>query len=69
MASLGPISPGDIVEVDRKGRRFFAKVLEKEPGMLSRIQPLDTRITYTTAKASEVVAHYRKSKNARQATV
>lgn len=68
MASLTPIKPGDIVEVDRKGRFFFAVVVRKLPGLLD-IRPLDSRITYTTAKANEVVSQYRKTKNCRQVSV
>lgn len=68
MASLTPIRPGDIVEVDRKGRFFFAVVKAKSPGLLD-IRPTDSRITYTTAKAAEVVTHYRKTKNTRKASV
>jgi hypothetical protein len=66
MASLGPIQPGDIVEVDKNGRRFHAVVLEKQAGILSRIRPIERGITYTTATAHEVVVHYRKTKNVRK---
>lgn len=66
MASLTTIKPGDIVEVDRKGRRFYALVKEKQPRLLSRIEPLDSRITYTTATSHEVVRHWRLTKNVRK---
>ncbi len=71
MAQLGPIQPGDIVELDIKGRQFFGKVQEAASGKPARIRfvPLDTRITFRTAKASEVVAQYRRTKNVRQASV
>lgn len=71
MAKLAPIHPGDIVEVDIKGRLFFAKakgrVAAPGGGQWLGIEPVDCRITYTTAKASEVVAQYRKTKNVRTA--
>ncbi len=71
MAQLGPIKPGDIVELDIKGRQFFARVTEAASGRPARIKvrPLDSRITYGSAKASEVVAQYRRTKNVRQASV
>lgn len=69
MASLGPIKEGDIVKIDRKGRIFHAVVQEKQPRLLSRIRPLESGITYTTATAHEVVEHYRRTKNSKQARV
>lgn len=75
MAQLGPIHPGDIVEVDKKGRVFFAKVTHDvtpaAKGMPAYIGilPLDARITYRTASGKEVVAQYRKTKNTRQERV
>lgn len=66
MASLATIHPGDIVEIDRKGRRFHAIVIEKSAGMLTRIRAIDPRINYTTATSREVIAHWRKTKNVRK---
>lgn len=57
---LEGIQAGDIVEVDRLGRRFHALVLVTGvQGGLS-IQPLDKRITYRSCRAHEVVAHWAK---------
>jgi hypothetical protein len=64
VASLTPIQPGDIVEVDKKGRRFFAEVTGKAKGEL-KIRPI-TRETYGTATSHEVVQQYRKTKNSRR---
>lgn len=58
------LAPGDIVEVDRKGRRFHALV----EGMTQRdstrfdleIRPLQRGITYRTATVAEVVEVWRK---------
>lgn len=57
---LEGINAGDIVEVDRLGRRFHALVsVTGAAGGLS-IQPLDRRITYRSCRAHEVVAHWSK---------
>ena len=56
---LEGIQTGDIVEVDRLGRRFHALVSGNTAGGLS-IQPLDRRITYRTCRAHDVVAHWSK---------
>jgi hypothetical protein len=47
---LEGIQIGDIVEVDRLGRRFHALVTGNAPGGLSR-QPLDRRISYRSCRA------------------
>jgi hypothetical protein len=56
---LEGIQAGDIVEVDRLGRRFHALVGENADGGLS-IQPLDRRVTYRTCRPHEVRAHWAK---------
>jgi hypothetical protein len=56
---LEGIETGDIVEVDRLGRRFHALVSGNAPGGLA-IQPLDRKITYRTCRAREVMAHWSK---------
>jgi hypothetical protein len=56
---LAGIEIGDIVEVDRLGRRFHALVAGNSPGGLA-ILPLDRRITYRTCRAHEVLAHWAK---------
>jgi hypothetical protein len=47
---------GDIVEIDRLGRRFNALVTGQAPDGLA-LQPLDRRITY---RACEVHTHWAK---------
>jgi hypothetical protein len=54
---LEGIESGDIVEIDRMGRRFHALVSGAAPGGLA-IQPLDRRVTYRSCRAREVVAHW-----------
>jgi hypothetical protein len=62
---LDGIRAGDIVEVDRLGRRFHALVGESAEGGLS-IEPLDRRVTYRTCRPHEVRAHWAKRGRPRQ---
>ena len=58
------IGPGDIVLLDKKGRRFHALVTELEQLESGRfelaVRPLDTRISYRTASVREVLEVWRK---------
>jgi hypothetical protein len=56
---LEGIQAGDIVEVDRLGRRFHALVGGSADGGLS-IEPFDRRVTYRTCRPHEVRAHWAK---------
>jgi len=60
------IGKGDIVEVDRKGRRFFAVVTaiqQRESGRFDLdVRPLDSRISYRRATVREVVTVYRRAR-------
>jgi hypothetical protein len=60
------IGPGDIVEVDKKGRRFHALVTELsqlDSGRFELIlRPLDSRISWRTASVREVVEVWRRSR-------
>ena len=56
---LEGIQTGDIVEVDRLGRRFYALVTGSASGGLS-IQPLDRRVTYRSCRARDVCGHWAK---------
>jgi hypothetical protein len=56
---LEGIQSGDIVEIDRLGRRFHALVTGPAQGGLA-IQPLDRRITYRACRAHEVLTHWAK---------
>lgn len=58
---LEGIHAGDIVEVDRLGRRFHALVVEgDDASMALSIRPLDRRISYRACRAREVVSHWAK---------
>ena len=61
---LEGIQIGDIVEVDRLGRRFHALVSGNAPDGLS-LQPLDRRVTYRSCRARDVVAHWAKRRRPR----
>ncbi len=60
------IAPGDIVQVDKKGRRFHALVTELDQQDSGRfelcLRPLDSRISYRTATVREVVDVWRKAR-------
>ena len=56
---LSGIQTGDIVEVDRLGRRFHALVTGDAPGGLA-VQPLDRRVTYRSCRAHEIRTHWSK---------
>ena len=62
------IAPGDIVQVDKKGRRFHALVTELVQGESGRfelsVRPLDSRISYRTATVREVIDVWRKARRA-----
>jgi hypothetical protein len=59
------IAPGDVVEVDRRGRRFYALVtsIHQRPSGHHDLdlRPLDPRTTYFTATIREVVAVWRRA--------
>jgi hypothetical protein len=64
---LEGIEGGDIIEVDRLGRRFHAIVSGNAPGGLA-IQPLDRKISYRTCRAHEVQGHWSKRGRPRTTT-
>jgi hypothetical protein len=59
------IGAGDIVEVDKRGRRFHALVMELaqlESGRFEmKLRPLDSRISWRTATVREVVEVWRRA--------
>lgn len=60
------IAPGDIVLVDKKGRRFHAEVAAIDQGDSGRyeleVRPIPSGITWRTASVREVVAVWRKAR-------
>lgn len=65
MASLNTIHPGDIVEVEKNGRKAFAHVLGKLNGELE-IRAITPGFTWRTVNARQVLQHWRKTKNRRK---
>ncbi len=59
--TLTGVKPGDIVLADRKGRRFYAIVIERRERELA-VEPIDRRVTYRVVKAREVLGIWRKSR-------
>ena len=61
------IAAGDIVLVDKRGRRFHALVTELEQQESGRfelaVRPLDSRITYRSATVREVVGVWRRARS------
>jgi hypothetical protein len=59
------IAPGDIVEVDRKGRRVHALVIGIEQLQSGRfeldLRPIDSRISYRRATVRQVLTVYRRA--------
>jgi hypothetical protein len=60
------IAPGDIVLIDKKGRRFHALVVELEQLESGRfelaVRPLDSRISWRTASVREVLEVWRRAR-------
>lgn len=63
---LAAIRPGDIVLVDRLGRRFYAIVRASVADGLA-VEPIDRRVTYRQARAREVIEHYARQNRPRDA--
>ena len=61
------IGAGDIVLVDKRGRKFHALVTELEQLESGRfelaVRPLDSRISYRTASVREVLEVWRRARN------
>jgi hypothetical protein len=56
---LEGIQTGDIVEVDRGGRRFHAIVTAPAPCGLA-LAPVDRHVSYYSCRSREVVGHWSK---------
>lgn len=62
---LQTIQPEDIVEIDRRGFKFLARVKRVDNGTL-RLQPVDNRVTYFHASARQVVGIWHANKATRR---
>lgn len=59
--TLTSVKEGDIVEVNKKGRVFLARVEAKQKGCVE-IRPLHGNINYFEASAREIITHWRKAR-------
>lgn len=64
-AQTGSILPSDVVEVDVKGRHFFAVATgrperQKGVGLVIPVEPITYNISYRNVRGRDVVAIYRK---------
>jgi hypothetical protein len=57
---LSAVSPGDIVECDVRGRRFYAFVT-RVAGSEAEVNPFHAAITYRHVTARQVIQHWRKA--------
>jgi hypothetical protein len=55
---LTAIKPGDIVQCNKKGRLFHAKVVGASAAGTLRVQPLERNISYRHVTASDIVDHW-----------
>lgn len=61
---LAGLSAGDLIEVDRGGRRFFALVTERGPAGVE-LEPLSAGVSYRNATAAQVIGVYRRAAGSR----
>ena len=62
---LASIDSGDLVEVSKGGRRFYAKVTAVESGVV-RFEPVGRGVSYRHASAREVIDHWRHARRRRR---
>ncbi len=58
------VAIGDLVRVDKRGRLFYAQVVDFDASELL-IEPLDRHNSYRRPSAREVLAHWRKASTPR----
>lgn len=61
---LGSLETGDIVLLDKKGRRFHG-IVDAIDGQQLKVTPIDRHNTWRTATAKEVIGIWRASKATR----
>lgn len=59
--SISNVKTGDIIEVEKKGRKFYAMVTGLAPRMVS-FDPIEKNVSYRNCTSNEVVGHWRRSK-------
>jgi hypothetical protein len=64
---VAPIEPGDVVEIDKKGRRVHGVVLAVEKNGEVRFEPLCRGVSWRSAQPREVVRHWVRAQRRRGA--
>jgi hypothetical protein len=54
------VQSGDVIQVAKKGRQMYGKVLEIRDGVVE-FEPLCRGISYRHATAREIIGHWRRS--------
>ena len=62
------IECGDLVCCDRRGRSFYAKVVESDGGGTLLVEPIERNVSYRHVSPSEIVEHWTRSTKTRRAT-
>jgi hypothetical protein len=57
---LAYMHPDDLIEVNKGGRRVYARVVEIREGVV-QFEPLCRGISYRHASAREIIRHWRKT--------
>ncbi len=57
---LARLHPGDLIEIDKRGRRMFGRVVEIEESLV-RFEPLCLGISHRHACPREIIGHWRKA--------
>jgi hypothetical protein len=57
---LQHVQIGDLIQVSKKGRHMYGKVLEIRDGVVE-FEPLCRGVSYRHATAREIIAHWRRS--------
>ena len=63
------IECGDLVYCNRRGRFFYAKVVESDGGGTLLVEPIERNVSYRHVSPSQIVEHWtRSTKTSRRAT-
>ena len=65
---VAPIQPGDLVEIDKKGRKVHGLVLAVERDGEVRFEPLCRGVSWRSARPREVVRHWTRAARRRGAS-
>jgi hypothetical protein len=57
---LAYIHPGDLVEINKGGRRIYGRAIEIHDGVV-QFEPLCRGVSYRHASAREITSHWRKT--------